>query len=700
MTDPKNPLPATVLTALQQFTSPDAFPTNGLHPFSHGFHPFASSPEDTLSTLRGIVDTTNQAAVSLNAHLSLPLSNPRLLSLYRQHASISHAVQQSDQRMRHVVNTLRKRVGITFGEDVPLERMQLIDWFLKRLLEWATSAGMEAFNEPESDGRVAVVMGGKVLVVDIIFAVDRTDPVNPVIDVASLKTAYAIPNSTADSSTGNSISMDGFLAGAIRAFLKEVQKDDSVRDNVEAARIGNLLSDHLSYLMKLDHLALSEGDGGLRWFTVIDRMAMDVENLASREANVLLSTERGSSVAPLDVFLMRAHTLPLPYLTTPSISFLTYLSPLAYLKLLRTSPAAGPTPPRPHLPSLDVPFQHIRNVLTSHPRPPGITLATLVLSPTPPPAHHADSTLISAIDTKSSSTLVTDIKIDFIFPAAREVQALQGQQFTWILDFTEGGKYPGIVMSQSRMREIEFVINPFNEMGGMDNVPMMPSFGAGSWVDILLIRDPQTQVSPERYTAVYTSPNSVHPPLQLRLTAPDEPGFVLETIPVRTLKEVWSILEIVRAQCWLNEILTSCQWVPEGLNMPVLGDDADDNEVTEDDLQAVLKGSIQPRSIPVNVKLPTPPPTDRDNLFADTDMDDVVGPSRHAQIKMTTPERPPISGLVDILVAFDPSRPRGVAVEISGAMGVDVNVEVLEEVCRRGGLLGLPGRVWKKAHES
>ena len=78
------------------------------------------------------------------------------------------------------------------------------------------------------------------------------------------------------------------------------------------------------------------------------------------------------------------------------------------------------------------------------------------------------------------------IKIDFIFPAAREVQALQVQQFTWILDFTEGGKYPGVVMSQSRMREIEFVINPFNDMGGMDNVPMMSSFGAGSWVDLLV----------------------------------------------------------------------------------------------------------------------------------------------------------------------------------------------------------------------
>ena len=44
--------------------------------------------------------------------------------------------------------------------------------------------------------------------------------------------------------------------------------------------------------------------------------------------------------------------------------------------------------------------------------------------------------------------------------------------------------------------------------------------------------------------ATQTSPNSVHPPLHLRLTAPDEPGFVLETIPVRTLKEVWSILEV------------------------------------------------------------------------------------------------------------------------------------------------------------
>lgn len=41
-----------------------------------------------------------------------------------------------------------------------------------------------------------------------------------------------------------------------------------------------------------------------------------------------------------------------------------------------------------------------------------------------------------------------------------------------------------------------------------------------------------------------TSPTSAHPPLLLRLTAPNEPGFILEKIPVQTVKQVWGILEV------------------------------------------------------------------------------------------------------------------------------------------------------------
>ncbi|KAI0637430.1 hypothetical protein C8Q77DRAFT_1155267 [Trametes polyzona] len=683
----KTPLPPTILTAFQQFTSPDTISSGSLHPFS-------ASPEENIAALRKILDTANQAALSLNAHHSLPLSNPKLLSLYRQGTNISYAVQQADQNVRFIASTLRKRVGITYGEDIPLDRVELPEWFLERLREWGMSAGMEAFNEPERDGHSTAVLGGKVLVVDIDFLVNRSDPERPLVDVAACKTQYAIPNSTATSSTGNSTSLDGFLADAIRAFLGEVQKEDAKRDSVEAARLGDLLADHFSYLMKLDHLALSEGDGGLRWFTFIDRMSLEVEKLANSEAEVL-SKQQSVAKLPLDIFLMRSHALPLPYLRTPSISFLTYLSPLAYLKLLRTSPTNAATPS--HLPKLDVPFQHLRRSLASHPRPPGATTATLVLSPTAPPAYHADSMSMSALDTRSSSTLVPSAAdMEHVFPAAREAQGPQGQQFTWILDFTEGGKYPGVVMSQSRMHEIELAVNPFGAMEHLQNVQMM-SFSAGSWVDLLL--NSQPPISPERYITTYISPTSAHPPLHLRLTVPDEPGFILESVPVRSLKEVWSILEIVREQCWLNETLSSCHWVPEGLNGDGnAGDGDEDDKVTDDDLQAVLKGTVRPQSIPVNVYLPTQAPPDP--LFGGTDMDAFAPPPRRARIVMTAPERPPISGLVEIGVTFDPGRPRGVAVDVSGAMGVDLRVDALEEVCRRGGLFGLPGRVWKKAHET
>lgn len=97
----------------------------------------------------------------------------------------------------------------------------------------------------------------------------------------------------------------------------------------------------------------------------------------------------------------------------------------------------------------------------------------------------------------------------------------------------------------------------------------------------------------------------MHPPLQLRLTAPEESGFRLEKVPVHSMKEVWGVLEVcltcsplpcmmtyfkvVREQCWLNEILNTCQWVVEGLK-----DNADESlkesEATEEELQAVLSG--------------------------------------------------------------------------------------------------------------
>ncbi|PCH43561.1 hypothetical protein WOLCODRAFT_103768 [Wolfiporia cocos MD-104 SS10] len=684
-------LDANLLSLVQRFLAQQATFT------THSTHPFASSPEAPLTLLRDVVETLSQVSHSLSLQLSLPLANPKLLSLYRQQTAISHTLHSSNQNISTTLDALRQRAGVEYGEDIPLERVAVVDWCVSRLESWGSSAGMETFREEEREGRLTVVLGGKVVVVDIDFAVDRTDPENPSISVASVKTSYAIPNSASGTTTQGSSSLDGLLAECISAFLAEAHKDPQQHNNVRAAQISKLVSEHLAYLMRLDHLALSENDTGLRWFNNIDVLTSVSERFAANEAQAV-SSALSVTHSPLDIFLMRSHALPLPYLTAPSISFLTYLSPLAYLSTLRGSSSTS-ADARADLPKLDIPYETLRSRLAAHPRSSGATIATLMLSPTTLAISTDDAMDVSDLRTRPSFILApSGTEIDHELPRVPTPSDLSGGPTpTWILDFTDGGRCRGVVMSQSRMREIELVVNPLSGMDHIGSMPMM-AFGTGSWLDLLL--NPDNPISPERYTAVYTSPMSAHPPLQLRLTAPEEPGFILEKVPVRSLKEIWGVLEVVKEQCWLNETLRGYHWLPEGLATGEPDDEMSDDESMERDLQAVLKGTLTPRRIPVNVYLPSMPPTD--SLFDANDLASMAlshtPQSSHAKIFMSCPERPPIPGLVEITVAFDPSRPRGIVLDINGAMGADLRADILEEVCRRGGTLGLPGRVWAKSH--
>lgn len=83
----------------------------------------------------------------------------------------------------------------------------------------------------------------------------------------------------------------------------------------------------------------------------------------------------------------------------------------------------------------------------------------------------------------------------------------------------------------------------------------------------------------------------------------------------------------------------------------------------------IASGTYTPRSIPVNIYVLSP-----------------------AGIGLTFPERPPMPGMVMISVALNGAA--GATVKVQGAMGVDVQMSTLEEAVRRGGTLGLPGRVW------
>ncbi|KAJ6497863.1 hypothetical protein C8R45DRAFT_984493, partial [Mycena sanguinolenta] len=669
-----NSLPSpTLLSALQRFKS-HALPTNGAHPFS-------PAAEESCTMLVNLIQTAGQLSSSLDSYLAMPLTNQKLISLLRQQASISQMLHFSNQNIQQTIDALRKRSAINYGEDIPMDTKTIVDWCIERLESWAKSAGMETYKE---DGReAAMLLAGTVLVMEVEFSINREDPLNPKLDVASVKTSYAIPNSESGltSNTDGSVSLDAFLAKTIQQFCSELKKSEETRDPREVARLGAAVLDQLRYLVMLDRLAARKDDGGVRWFVDIDQLCSILENFSKSEAEIVassLAVER----APLDIYLSRCHSLPLPYLVSPGITFVVYVSPQVYLSLKKSPPS----PPESNLPKLDISFDQLRSHLSTYPQ--GATLATLVLSPLMHSELFPAALSMTSLTLRPTFPLVpSGSELEHVFPQTAELTNENDAQHVWILDFTHGGKFPGVVVSQSRMREMELVVHP---LSGMDTMGLgMMSFGTGSWVALLL--NPSNPISSERYTAVYRSPTSKHPPLQLRLTLPEEPGFLLGKVPVHSMKEVWGILEVVREQAWLNEILLSCQWTTEGITSDGNDTPADESDATEDELQAVLTGTMIPRKIPVNLTLPQRP----DPLF-DPTLDTITIPpvDRRTRIVMTSPERPPISGVVEITVAYDETKSRGVSVELSGAMGCDLKTDTLEEIARRGGALGLPGRVW------
>ncbi|TDL26215.1 hypothetical protein BD410DRAFT_784285 [Rickenella mellea] len=684
----------TILSVLEKFTAFNAFPNAS----PHNLHPFASgSSEPPVGLLKELSDAATKITSSLSTYAGLGISDPKSISLLRQHSALAHGLHTSEQGTLQRIDALRKRRVATYGEDIPLDRAEIVDWCISRLEHWGKSAGMEIFKE-EHVGRMTVVLGGKVLVVDIDFMIDRSTPSLPRIDVANVKTSHATSSAATENTPAErSMSLDEFIKCSLRNYLEEVQAADSVPDSTKAAKMAHDFESHLKYLMKLDQLADEERDTGIRWFKDVTTLTSAMNRAHTLEAEAV-ARSLSASVAPLDIFLLRAHALALPFITSPSMSFLTYISPVAYLSILRMSEKLQTSDKDVDwIHKFDISLPALRKYTNSagH-RPTGVTTANLTLASSSQPENHSDSQHLPLLSNRPTFLLPVSSPIsdlDHVFPEPPSGGNLGSQM--WTLDFTEGGLTKGIVMTQSRMREIQFVVNPLSAVNDM-GVQMM-SFGYGSWVDLLL--NPGNSPS-EIYTAHYTSPSNLHPPLQLRLsasTAPVEPGFLLGRVRVRTLREVWAILEIVKEQCWLNESLRTCEWVPESTEpaQDLGGDDV--NEATEADLQAILNGTFEAKRVPVNVFVPYQPTTDP--LFGDDN--GLPGfslsspPQSSPRIVMTVQTREASPSQVQITVGHDPTRPKGVRVDVNGSLPfTTIQVDKLEESARRGGIFGLAGKVW------
>jgi hypothetical protein len=181
---------------------------------------------------------------------------------------------------------------------------------------------------------------------------------------------------------------------------------------------------------------------------------------------------RGQPSVPLDVLLLRGHALALPYLHSPALCFLVYLSPRAYLSLQRSIS----TNAAQQLPSIDIPSAHLYSSLNTDTPLLGVTRAALTLVPLQQtPSGPADPLLSSHPSFPLSSTAI-GFTHDFPLPMGTDAR-----KYGWVLAF---GK--GIIMSQSRMLEIARVVQPHDQLSYTGTGPSL-SFMTGGWADMLVL---------------------------------------------------------------------------------------------------------------------------------------------------------------------------------------------------------------------
>ena len=175
------------------------------------------------------------------------------------------------------------------------------------------------------------------------------------------------------------------------------------------------------------------------------------------------------------------------------MSFLTYISPLAYLSLLHNSKGQEQETDD-SFPPLDLTLPQLRLHLTSLDK--GVTIATLSLEKLSEAHLYPSSMAMPNVTTRPTFPLVPAVsELDHNFPQfgdnfsvavdSKDSDAFSGP-YTWVLDFTHGGKRPGVVTSQSRMKEIELVVNPLGGTDGLNGVTEMLSFGTVGWIDLLV----------------------------------------------------------------------------------------------------------------------------------------------------------------------------------------------------------------------
>ena len=359
-----------------------------------------------------------------------------------------------------------------------------------------------------------------------------------------------------------------------------------------------------------------------------------------------------------------------------SLSFLLYMSPLAYLTSLRHFSEA--TKPIPEEEIMDIPFSSIRQILSDVEARErlDILVASISYESNTVPAPTSEQAVFPPEETPSNHS---EDPAEYKFLTNNGSDVATGR---WVLSFLLGEMGRPLIISQSQAKRIAATVNlgSNSKDDGFRLISLTGSSGiqGPSWLDLVL--DPHSTQPARVYTSRYqpnTNTDKEKPDLINTLMALTEPGFALGKVPVRTLKEAYAVMAIVKKQIWLQSLLRGVGFQPgydandlsgggvdnteRMMSTMALGDgrvmEAEEAKAMYD---ALMSGTYAAKRLRVTYE--------------------VLG-NGQTGVRVTFPHR---SAPVVTDITLDTTLPKGVKVVVNGE-----RVEALEEVVRRGGLLGL-----------
>ncbi|KAG8908021.1 hypothetical protein FRB99_000839 [Tulasnella sp. 403] len=634
---PEVQLRPSLLTAVSELIASfdEKYPTA---PAPSHLHPFSPNPPDT-EILETILQVAGIVTGSLAGHTQS--TDPRFVTRAQEYTNHAGSWLLPQMQARHIFRrvALQKR---HYGADLPLEPALIPNWVIDEIMGYLKGdGGREAFKETEPSGRTTLTCGGKILVIDIEFRLhslpEPSDGRPAQLQLVSVKTTQASSNNSVNASPtrdGDRLSLDGLLFHALDSFASEAQKP--LPDCVHLRQLGETFKTHVDMLMTYDTLAHSDAASGTGdiWFKEVDDVEAIAVDVATKEVKAVAKS-LGSPQVPLDIAVNRIHGLPMPYLFSPAMTFVVYLSGRAYLSLLRMPKSTQTAQNDTLFPLLDIPRSTLSSFLR-HPSTPKslYVCATLTLNSTPDTASTAAHALpfispafvllsapqpdLSALLTSmTADTLpveqpthgILDEHLNHHFPIATvpptdsqpsnetesaanaipRAPALKG----FVLDFGS------IVMRREAMYQLQSGDDAMALAMGVENdMSMMGThygnYGSAGWVDLLI--DPSNTLPCPRYVSEYTPLAPTHPSLQHLLTPPPGPGYTLGKVRVTRMSEVWRVIEIVKEQAWLNDILSGFKWkrdiASQGPVTGKLSDNADKKVSDEEELDALLQGNL------------------------------------------------------------------------------------------------------------